>query len=140
VAAVRGERDIAVGNVVGSNIFNLFCVLGLGSIASPSGIGVSPAALRFDIPVMIAVAVACLPVFFEKLRIGRIHGTAFLAYYGAYLVYLVFSATEHDALDTYAAALRYFVLPITAATLVFTTWRSVSAKLAQKHSAGLGGE
>ena len=63
MAAIRGERDIAVGNVVGSNIFNILSVLGTASAVSADGVRVSAAALQLDIPVMIAVAVACLPAF-----------------------------------------------------------------------------
>lgn len=66
IASIRGERDIAVGNVVGSNIFNILAVLGLSGLISPDGINVAPSALRFDIPVMIAVAAACLPIFFYR--------------------------------------------------------------------------
>lgn len=123
VAALRGERDIAVGNVVGSNIFNILCVLGLGSVVAPDGIKVSGAALRFDIPVMIGVAVACLPVFFAGFRITRVNGAAFLGYYAAYLAYLLFTATRHEALGTYQAALLYFVLPLTGLALGFIAWR-----------------
>lgn len=128
VAAIRGQRDIAVGNVVGSNIFNILCVLGLSSVVSPAGVEVSSAALRFDIPVMIAVAVACLPVFFSGYRISRGNGAAFLAFYAAYIVYLVFTATDHQALGTYQAAMLYFILPITAVTLFFITWRGFRVK------------
>ena len=71
VAALRGERDIAVGNVVGSNIFNILCVLGLTSIVTPGGLEVSATALQFDIPVMIAVARACLPIFFTGYTLAR---------------------------------------------------------------------
>jgi cation:H+ antiporter len=117
VAAIRGERDIAVGNVVGSNIFNILCVLGISSLAAPDGIQVSKAALAFDIPVMIAVAVACLPVFFSQYLISRVNGAIFLAFYGAYLAYIILTATQHEALGTYQAAMMYFVLPITAVTL-----------------------
>jgi cation:H+ antiporter len=49
LAAIRGERDIAVGNVVGSNIFNILTVLGIGAMVSPSGLPVSPAVIRFDL-------------------------------------------------------------------------------------------
>ena len=63
VASVRGQRDIAVGNVVGSNLFNILCVLGLTSAVSPGGVAVSEQAIAFDIPVMVAVAVICLPIF-----------------------------------------------------------------------------
>ena len=87
MAAFRGERDIAVGNIVGSNIFNLLCVLGLASLVSPQAIGVSSNALAFDFPVMIAVAVACLPIFFAGYCIKRWEGALFLAYYVAYTLY-----------------------------------------------------
>ena len=128
VAAIRGERDIAVGNVVGSNIFNILCVLGLSSIVSPAGVEVSDAALRFDIPVMIAVAVACLPIFFSGYLITRGNGVMFLAFYVAYLVYLVFTASNHQALGTYQTAMTYFVLPLTAATLFVIAWRGFRAR------------
>jgi cation:H+ antiporter len=128
VAALRGERDIAVGNVVGSNIFNILCVIGLSSIVAPAGISVSPAALRFDMPVMIGVAVACLPVFFSGYRISRVNGAVFLGFYAAYLTYLVFTATRHEALGTYRAALLYYVLPLSAITLIFITWRGLRVK------------
>jgi cation:H+ antiporter len=123
VAALRGERDIAVGNVVGSNIFNILCVLGLSSVISPNGIDVSKAALAFDIPVMIAVAVACLPVFFASYTITRLNGVAFLAFYAAYVAYLIMTSSQHEALGSFQSAMMYFVLPITAATLFFLTWK-----------------
>lgn len=116
LASMRGERDIAVGNVVGSNLFNLLAVLGLSSLVAPGGIAVDPAALRFDIPVMIAVAVACLPVFARQV-ISRPIGLFFLAYYVAYAAYLVLAATEHDALPAYSSVMTLFVLPLTAVTL-----------------------
>ncbi len=129
VAAVRGERDIAVGNVVGSNIFNILCVLGASSLVAPNGINVSEAALHFDIPVMIGVAVACLPVFFAGYEITRANGAVFLAFFSAYMVYLFFTATRHEALGTYQEALLYFVLPITVLTLLFITWRGFKKRV-----------
>jgi len=128
VAALKGERDIAVGNVVGSNIFNIVSVLGLSSLVAPAGITVSEAALRFDIPVMIAVAVACLPIFFTNYRISRFNGATFLFFYVAYLVYLIFTATDHEALGTLRVAMLYFILPITAVTLIVITVREITLK------------
>ncbi len=74
LASIRGERDIAVGNVIGSCLFNILCVLGLGAMVSPVGITVPAEALEFDIPVMIAVAVACLPILGRGHRISRWEG------------------------------------------------------------------
>jgi cation:H+ antiporter len=125
VAALRGERDIAVGNAVGSNIFNILCVLGISSLVAPDGIHVSKAALEFDIPVMIAVAVACLPVFFSGYVISRANGAIFLGFYAAYLAYLVLTATQHESLGTYQAAMMYFILPLTAVTLVVLGMRAM---------------
>ena len=93
VASLRGERDIAVGNVVGSNIFNLLCVLSIAGIVSPTGIHVSPEMLRFDFPVMMASSVACLPVLFTRHSIDRWEGALFLGLYVAYVSYLIVSAT-----------------------------------------------
>jgi cation:H+ antiporter len=117
VASARGERDIAVGNVVGSNLFNLMGVLGLAGIIAPQGITLSPAVLTFDLPVMVAVAFACLPIFFTGGEISRWEGVILLGYYGAYTTYVIFAATAHDALDTFSATMLYFVLPLTAITL-----------------------
>ena len=79
MAAIRGERDIAVGNVIGSNTFNILGCLGISGVVSPAGLDIAPAVLNFDVWVMIAVAVACLPVFLLGRRIGRRRGLLFLA-------------------------------------------------------------
>lgn len=86
VAAARKERDIAVGNVVGSNIFNLMAVLGLTGLIAPGGIPIPAAALAFDIPVMVAVAVITLPVFFTGGHmIHRWEGGLFVLLYALYV-------------------------------------------------------
>ena len=125
VASLRGERDIAVGNVVGSNIFNVLAVLGLSSIMSPRGITVAPAALTFDIPVMIAVALACAPIFLTGHLIARWEGFVFLMYYSAYTAYLILNAGAHDALPAFSAVMLEFVLPITVLTLAIAYTRHV---------------
>lgn len=124
VASLRGERDIAVGNVVGSNLFNILAVLGLASLISPQGIQVSPAALSLDIPVMIAVAVACLPIFFTGFRIDRWEGILFLGYYVAYTVYLILYAMEHQALAAFSVTMLWFVIPLTLITLLVLAARA----------------
>ncbi len=124
MAAIKGERDIAVGNIVGSNIFNLLCVLGLASLVSPSAIPVAANALAFDFPVMIAVAVACLPIFFSGYRINRWEGLLFLAYYAAYTLYLVLFATGRPFAQTFGEAMLGYVLPLTVVTLVVIAGRA----------------
>ena len=125
IAAIRGERDIAAGNVIGSNIFNVLCVLGLASIVAPAGIEVPRAALLFDIPVMSAVAVACLPIFFTGHRIARWEGGLFLGYYVAYTAYVVLDASDHEFAPVLATAMVWFVLPLTALTLGVLLARSI---------------
>ena len=124
LAAIKGERDIAVGNIVGSNIFNLLCVLGLASMVSPQAISVAANALAFDFPVMIAVAVACLPIFFAGYRINRWEGLLFLAYYVAYTVYLVMSSTGRPFAEIFGDAMLGYALPLTAVTLVIIAGRA----------------
>ncbi len=127
MASIRGERDIAVGNVVGSNIFNLLSVLGLAAIVAPAGIGVAPSLLAFDMPVMLVVAIACLPIFFTGYTIARWEGLVFLAYYVAYTLYLIFAATQHALLPTFSGVMLAFVLPITVLTLAVSVFRQVRA-------------
>lgn len=121
MAAVRGERNIAVGNAVGSNIFNILGVLGLSAALAPEGVAVSPAALRFDIPVMIAVAIAALPVFFTGYAISRWEGSLFLLLYGGYVLFLYLDAVQSRYLSTYTWVMLLFVLPLVALTLALVT-------------------
>jgi cation:H+ antiporter len=80
--------------------------------------------LRFDLPVMIAASVACLPIFFTGHCIARWEGFLFLAYYGAYTGYLILEATEHDALPAFSAVMEGFVVPLTAITLALLAYRA----------------
>ena len=121
LAAFRGERELAVGNAIGSNIFNILLVIGLSGLFARPGIGISVDVIAVDLPIMVAVAVACLPLLFWDHKLDRWEGLVFLAYYGAYTVFLVLTATDHGATETYVAAMLWFVLPITvltAATIV----------------------
>jgi cation:H+ antiporter len=123
MAALRGERDIAVGNVVGSNIFNILAVLGISASVAPGELLVPPAMPAFDLPVMVAVAAACLPIFFTGHLIARWEGALFLAYYVAYTAYLILDASGHDAQVGFSAVMGGFVLPLTALTLLVLSWR-----------------
>ena len=118
-AAIKGERDIAVGNVVGSNTFNVLGCMGLASLVSgQTGLVVPQAAINFDLWVMVAVALACVPVFMTGRVIARWEGAVFLAYYVAYVTYLVLAAQQHGALGAFSTAMLSFVLPLTVITLV----------------------
>lgn len=122
-ATVRGQRDIAVGNVVGSNIFNILFVLGITSVLSPETLRVATSALTFDLPFMIAVAVACLPIFFTGYTIDRWEGFVFLLFYVAYTVYLVLHGIAHDAAPVLGHVMLLYVVPLTTLTLVLVAWR-----------------
>jgi cation:H+ antiporter len=118
IAAVRGEREMAVGNVVGSNVFNIGGVMGIAAAVTDGGVPVEVSAINFDLPVMLAVALALLPIAFTGYGIARWEGGLFVAYYGAYVLFLLLDATTHDALPAYSAVMLTFVVPITALTLV----------------------
>lgn len=118
-AAVKGERDIAVGNVVGSNIFNVLGCIGLGGLVSGSiGMPLAPSVITFDIWIMLAVSLACLPVFLSGREIARWEGGVFLVYYFGYVAYMIMDAQAHDALPWFSSTMLSFVLPITVITLV----------------------
>lgn len=100
MASLKGERDIAIGNIVGSNIFNIGAVLGLSSIVAPQGLSVTGTLLTIDIPVMLLVALVCLPVLLSNYTITRVDGVAFLACYVVYVIYLVLAAQQSVMLAT----------------------------------------
>jgi cation:H+ antiporter len=134
IAAIRGERDIAVGNVVGSNIFNLLGVLGISALVAPSGIPVSEALIGFDIPLMLVVAVACLPIFFTGGTINRWEGALFMGYYIAYTLYLVLNATQHDLLPIFNTIMLYFVIPLTVITIGVVLYQEIYAKRKEQNT------
>jgi cation:H+ antiporter len=125
IAGLRGERDIAVGNVIGSNIYNIFAVLGSAAVIAPLGLDVAPAAIRFDIPVMVVVAIACLPIFFATATVTRWEGGLFFGYWVAYTLYVVLAASQHDNLDEYGRVMTFFVIPLTVITLTVVLSREV---------------
>ena len=118
LAAIRGQRDLAVGNAIGSNLFNILCVLGVTAVVSPNTLEVPEGALSLDIPVMIAVAIACLPMFANGYALLRWEGALFLVFYAAYLGWLVLDASDHEIKNEYAIAVVGFVLPLSVITLV----------------------
>ncbi|MBI3155333.1 MAG: calcium/sodium antiporter [Burkholderiales bacterium] len=119
MAAFKGERDIAVGNVVGSCVFNLLGVLGLAGLAAGSaGLPIPDSVLRLDLWVMLAAAVACLPIFVTGREVARWEGAVFVAYYAAYTAYLILRAQQHEALPAFSGLMMGFVGPLTLVTLV----------------------
>ena len=129
IASIRGERDIAVGNVVGSNIFNILGVFGIGGLFTAGGSAVSETPIAIVMPVMIAVAAICLPLFFTGSRISRWEGVLLLGYYAAYTVFLVMAATRNVRLSVFADSMLYVVIPLTLLVVGVTVVRSVRQRI-----------
>lgn len=118
VAALRDERDMAVGNVVGSNLMNILCILGASSLIAPDGVAVAEEARAFDLPVMIASAFALLPIAIARGRLARWEGAFFLGSYAAYTLFLLLQANQGELLPAYRSAMLGFVLPLVSVTLI----------------------
>lgn len=123
VAGLRGQRDMAVGNIIGSNLMNLLVVLGAAAAVSPAGLAVTRAAIEFDLPIMLVVTAACLPIFYTGRGIGRWEGGAFLAWFLAYTSYVLLIASGHEELHLLRHALLFFALPLSLVTLALCVIR-----------------
>lgn len=111
MAALRGERDIAIGNVVGSNIFNILSVLGIAGVVAPTPLLAGSQLAQIDIPVMLGVAVLCLPLFFVGAKVTRFEGFLFLLLYVAYVSYMVALATASQYLGSLQTVVVYGLIP-----------------------------
>ncbi len=86
MAAIRKQADVALGNVIGSNILNILAIMGVTSLFGP--LTVDPQLLRVDVWVMLAASVALAPFVLGRRRIGRWAGAVFLIAYAAYMISL----------------------------------------------------
>jgi len=128
-AAIKGERDMAVGNVVGSCVFNTLGCVGLAAMFSgAAGLSLAPSLMNFDLWVMMAAFLACLPIFIAGREIARWQGFVFFGYYTAYVTFLILKAQEHAALPAFSDVMLTFVVPITIITLVVSGIGSRGAK------------
>ncbi len=117
MASLRGERDIVVGNVIGSNMFNILSVLGITAMVAPAGIPVSLDAIGFDIPVMILAALIAVPVLYTGREIARWEGGLFLLLYVMYIGTLLLEGFNSTFLDTYIMMAGGFVGLVTVALI-----------------------
>jgi len=124
IAALRGEREIAVGTVIGSNLFNLLAVLGLTALVTPTPLSISPNALDFDLPVMLGVAALTLPVFYSGYRVTRAEGLVFLCLYLAYGLHVVAFATGMPLAGRLERLMLFYVMPVLGVVLLYTTVRA----------------
>lgn len=97
MASIRGERDIAVGNVIGSNLFNIMAVLGASSFLSSGGVGVQDSSIRLDMPVMLGATIALLPICWNGFQIKRWEGSVLVGFYVLYVLYLILDSEKHSA-------------------------------------------
>lgn len=123
LAAVRGQRDLAVGNAIGSNLFNLMAVLGLTAVVAPNGLPIAASSVQVDIPVMLAVAVACLPMFANGYVLQRWEGIVFLLGYLGYLTWIALDATDSATEKPYGTVMLFFVVPVVASTIAIIWYR-----------------
>lgn len=128
IASLRGQRDMAVGNVVGSNIFNLLGVLGVSALCAPGDMNVPQGLLYFDFPVMLAAAIVCMPIFFTGARISRGEGAFFLGSYAAYTCYLILAANHHESLHAFRTFLVWFAVPVAVVMIAFTVLKAIRDK------------
>ncbi|MFP8487875.1 calcium/sodium antiporter [Gracilimonas sp. Q87] len=119
VSAVRhGDSDTAVANVMGSNLYNILLTLSLTVLIAPGAIHVSQEAIDLDLPIMLIVAVACLPLFWPGKVLGRKEAIGFLFYYAAYMTYLVFLAMQHPFKEIMEGIMIWGIFPITAFLII----------------------
>jgi cation:H+ antiporter len=88
MSAWKGEMDLSIGNVIGSNIFNILFVLGVCPMIRP--LVVDPSLLRFELPVMLAFTVALVPMILHRSTLGRRKGGLLVGGYGFFIAALVF--------------------------------------------------
>ncbi len=129
VATLKGQRDIAVGNVIGSNIFNILCVLGLSGLVSPEPLQAGMQMATLDLPVMLAVAVLCLPLFFVGATLTRVEGMLFLALYIAYVWYMIATSLSLEYHSSLQSGIIYGLIPL----VVFYTALSLGRDLMQRY-------
>ncbi len=128
MATLRGQRDIAIGNVVGSNIFNLLCVLGLSGLVTPEPLVAGSQLASLDIPVMLGVALLCLPLFFTGAALTRFEGALFLVLYVSYVWYLVALTLTADYLPTLQALLGFGLIPAVVVLVTVLLGRDLLAR------------
>lgn len=93
VATLKGESDVAIGNLLGSCIYNILIILGVTAVASPVGIGVAREFIVFDLPVMLGCFALCIPAFVTGRRLSRLEGLVGVALYVVYISWLLITRT-----------------------------------------------
>lgn len=121
VATIKGERDIAIGNIVGSSTFNLFAILGIAPIAS-GGLPVAAEMLNVDFPVMLVAAIACFPHFVAGLTFNRLEGILFFLSYLGYTGWLVLQATGSLLKPDFERIITTVIFPLMVPVVLLILW------------------
>jgi cation:H+ antiporter len=123
MAAIRGKTDLAIGNVVGSNLLNQLLILGSCAFVSGGrGLSVDPALIRSDLPIMVATTVALLPIFWTGGEISRREGVLLVGLYGLYMVEQILPLTAPDLASPLRSFSLFVVIPVLVALLAIRVW------------------
>ena len=120
VAAYRGKADLAIGNVVGSNLLNQLVILGVCGVFSGEGLLVDPVVISRDLPLMVLTTLALLPILWTRGVVTRLEGGILVGLYGLYLAEQVLTETLTTAQDEFRFVVLVVVLPL---VLVFFVWQ-----------------
>ncbi len=121
VAAYRGKADLAIGNVIGSNLLNQLVILGLCATVSGSrGLGVDPLMIQRDLPIMVLTTIACLPIFWTQGVITRLEGGVLVALYVAYLAEQLLLNISPGYSDEFRLVVLVVLMPT---VMVFLSWQ-----------------
>lgn len=89
VSTLRGDRDIAVGNLIGSSVYNLTLILGVPVLVANGSGPIENYLLHIDLPLMVGVCLLCVPLYLTGRRLSRAEGACMVAGYALYLGYLL---------------------------------------------------
>ena len=118
VAAYRGKADLAIGNVVGSNLLNQLLILGVCGVFSGEGLLVDPVVISRDLPLMVLTTLALLPILWTRGVVTRLEGGILVSLYVLYLAEQVLSETLTTAQDEFRFVVLVVVLPLVLVFLV----------------------
>ena len=122
VAAIKGQRDIAVGNVVGSNVFNILVVLSSASVLVDSGVPVPSKVISFDLAFMVGVAILCFPIFVSNAVVSRWEGALMLVFYVAYTGLLIADSMQVTWAANGNFTLTFIAMPVAILACCGLAW------------------
>ena len=137
VAAYRGKADLAIGNVIGSNLLNQLVILGLcATVSGQEGLTVDPLMIARDFPIMVLTTIACLPIFWTQGVITRLEGGILVALYGLYLGEQLLLNQAPNLIDEYRLVVLVLGVPL---LLAFLAWSVLHWRQQRRRPPALGG-